>query len=590
MNPVREYIEKNGYLLFDGAMGTYYASLPRKEGRRPEQENTEDPAAVAAVHRAYLEAGCHAIKTNTFSLGRSMAEGDTAEAERLLKAGAELARKAAEPYKAFVFADIGPVFGTENEIFEIYRREADLFSKAGLTCFIVETLPSFSGVERFAAYLKKKYPEAFLLVSFAVGPDGMTGEGISVRELIGNVEKNADIDACGLNCYSGPGHMWELVKRLPAEPGLFSVMPNAGYPSAHGRRTVYSGSPSYFAEAQARMYAAGVRILGGCCGTTPAHIAALAELLKNKPMPQEGFGLRPPAEPVKTARENKVREKLLSGEKFFAVEFDPPRDDDLEGYLAGVKEIVSAGADAITLADCPTGVPRVDSCLLACRLKRELGVEAIPHVACRDRNLNAIKALLLGLSAEDIHTVLLVTGDPVPVDLRDKIKGVFNCNSRRLAAYVRTLTGEGVHTPFTMLGALNVNAANFDSELGLALEKEANGVECFLTQPVLSPEAVENLKKARAALKGKLLAGIYPPVSYRNACFLNNEIGGIRVSPEIIESYKGLDRAAAENWAVEISLQTVRVTADICDGWYLMTPFSRTNLIARILTEIKKEL
>ena len=590
MNTVREYIENNGYLLFDGAMGTYYGSLRHKEGRRPEADNISDPACISGIHTAYLEAGCRAIKTNTFSLGRSIAEGESEEAERLLTAGAKIAQQAAAPYGAFVFADMGPVASEEEEVYGIYCREADLFLSAGLNCFLLETLPSFTAVTRFSAYLKEKCPEAFLLVSFAVGPDGMTAEGIPSRELVTLASQDTKIDACGFNCFSGPGHMWELVKRLPAREGLFSVMPNAGYPAAQGRRTVYSGSPSYFAETEKRMYSIGVRILGGCCGTTPAHIQALSGLLKQMPRPGDGFSVIPPAAPAKTARPNKVREKLYSGKKFFAVEFDPPRDDDLDAYMEGAKEIISAGADAITLADCPTGVPRIDSCLLACRLKRELGVEAIPHVACRDRNLNAIKALLMGLSAEDIHTVLLVTGDPVPVDLRDKIKGVFNCNSRRLAAFVRTLTGEGVHTPFTMLGALNVNAANFDSELGLAREKEENGVECFLTQPVLSPEAVDNLHKARAALSGKILAGIYPPVSYRNACFLNNEIGGIRVCPEIIESYKDLSRAAAENWAVEVSLQTARVTADCSDGWYIMTPFSRTALVARILTAIKAEL
>lgn len=589
METIRKYIEQNGYLLFDGAMGTYYASLPRKEGKRPEKDNTDDPGCIASIHTAYLEAGCRAIKTNTFSLGTSFQQGEEKEASELLKAGAKVALDAAGPFGAYVFADMGPVSGDEEEVFSVLCREAELFLEAGLTCFLLETQSAFTGTARFAAALKEKCPEAFLLVSFAAGPDGMTADGLSARELIEWARKEPCIDAVGLNCYSGPGHMWELIRRIPSKEGLFSVMPNAGYPSAHGRRTVYSGSPSYFAETQKRMYAHGVRILGGCCGTTPEHIRAVFQELKDEPVPVGGFSFIPPAEPLKIARENPVRKKLFSGEKYFAVEYDPPREDDLASYMEGVKEIAAAGADAVTIADCPTGVPRIDSCLLACRLKRELGLEAIPHVACRDRNLNAIKALLLGLSAEDLHTVLLVTGDPVPVDLRDKIKGVFNCNSRRLASFVRTLTGEGINTPFTMLGALNVNAVNFDSELRLAKEKEENGVECFLTQPILSPEAVENLKKARQRLSGKILAGIYPPVSYRNACFLNNEIGGIRVCHEIIESYKDLSRTAAENWAVEVSLQTARVTADCSDGWYIMTPFSRTSLVARILTAIKEE-
>ena len=589
MHRITEHIRKNGYLLFDGAMGTVFSALPGKEGMRPEEANLSDPEIIADVHWAYLTAGAAAIKTNTFSLGQLFLAEDT-EAEALLLAGARIAKEAAEPFGAFVFGDMGPVTGGEEVCFSVYKRQTELFLGAGIDCFLIETLPSLAGVEQFAAWLKQTHPDTFLLVSFAAGPDGATLDGLSGRALFLSARDCPHIDACGFNCYSGPGHMLRLLRGMPPGEVLTSAMPNAGYPTTLGRRTVYGGSPAYFSGMQVQLYQCGVRILGGCCGTTPAHIAALSEELKKLPLPGDVFALKTPPSAAHAVRPNPLREKLFSGAKCIFAEYDPPREDDLTAYMEGVKELGEAGADAITIADCPVGVPRVDSTLLACKIRRELHMEAVPHMACRDRNLNAIKALLLGLSAEDLHTVLLVTGDPIPVELRDKVKGVFNCHSRRLASFVRSLGEEGVHTPFLMLGALNVNAPNFASELKLAVEKEENGIEGFLTQPVLSPEAEENLRRARETLHGKLLAGIYPPVSYRNACFLNNEIGGIRVSPEIMESYRDLDREQAQRRAEELSVTIARAVAPYSDGWYLMTPFARTALIARIIDRIKKEI
>ena len=209
-------------------------------------------------------------------------------------------------------------------------------------------------------------------------------------------------------------------------------------------------------------------------------------------------------------------------------------------------------------------------------------MEPLPHMTCRDRNLNATKALLLGLSMEGVHNVLLVTGDPIPTEHRDEVKTVFNFNSRKLARYVSELNGQ-LAAPFNIFGALNVNAKNFDMQLKIAREKEENGVMGFLTQPVLSAEALENLKLARRELKGKILGGVFPVVSYRNACFLNNEIAGMRVCSEITELYRDKDRDQAEALAVTISAAIARELEPYTDGLYLMTPFKRVELMRRIL-------
>lgn len=584
----RDYIRYKAPMIFDGAMGTYYASMPGCEGKRVEAANLDEPEVIASVHRAYLEAGCNAIKTNTFSLSSDFAQGVEGYASALIDAACRIALDAAEGYDAYVFADIGPApLGARLGPGENYILQAERFIANGLSCFLLETLSSDAGVAEFGNWLKQRLPDSCLIVSYAVGPDGYTHEGRTGRELLERSGRLESLDAVGVNCFMGPHHMLQYVKGLPEIKLPLAVMPNSGYPTVRGKHAVYSGSPPYFADNVQRIISSGASIVGGCCGTKPEHIAALASLVsqcdgelaaENKPVAHKSSS---------ASGSNYLRDKLESGKKLLAVEYDPPDNDSVSAFLEGVQELSAAGADAITIADCPVGVPRVDSSLMACRVKRELGVEVIPHMACRDRNLNAAKALLLGLSSQDIHNVLLITGDPMPSAARDEVKSVFNCNSRKLAEYVRSLYPRYLSEAFQIFGALNVNVRNFDIELALAKEKEANGVDCFLTQPILSPEAFENLKKARTELDSKILAGIYPIVSYRNAVFMNNEIAGIKVCDEICEMYKGLGREEAEELAFRLSVKIADAVGDYTDGLYVMVPFNRTALVSRIIQAVK---
>lgn len=587
---LRTYLSQHNSLLFDGAMGTYFSSLPGRESTRCEQANLDYPDEILSIHRAYLEAGCDAIKTNTFSIGVDLAQGNTALAEQLIQAGCRLAREAAGPYNAFVFADLGPApQGQDLSPAELYQLQVDLFLAQGMTNFLVETLPTDAGIPELAHHLKDRCPEAFLLVSFAVGADGMTREGRLGQELFQRVSALPEVDSVGFNCVSGPMHLLRYINQLDRGNTLLSVMPNAGYPTVIGRRISYQGQPAYFAQKLAQIVQAGAAIVGGCCGTTPAHIAQAAEALAHphpfvSAAPMEKPRASQPSHAV--ADTNTFWQKLESGKRVVAVELDPPTDADISFFMDGVRTLRAAGADAVTIADCPIGRPRADSSLLACKIRRELGVEPLPHMTCRDRNLNATKALLLGLSMEDVHNVLLVTGDPIPTEDRDEVKSVFNFNSRKLARYVSGLNETLFPTPFRIFGALDLNARNFDVQLRLAKEKEANGVVGFLTQPVLSREALENLKLARQTLKGKILGGIFPVVSHKNACFLNNEISGMRVCDEIVSLYVGKDREEAEDLAVRISTAIAGEVAPWTDGLYLMTPFRRVALMASILKRL----
>ena len=592
MKDIRELLQTRP-LLFDGAMGTYYKAAP---GVECEQANLTDPAGVLAVHREYLAAGADAVKTNTFSLPR-LAAAHTPGWEQLAQAGWQLAVQAAKETGAAVFADLGPAPDTEAvPAGQVYTAVAKQFAALGARNFLFETLSSDAGLLDAVGAIKAEVPDAFVLVSFAVLPDGYTREGMYCKDLARRMQESGIVDAVGLNCVSAPGAMRTLAKQLGGTLPL-SVMPNAGYPVVTRTQVKYQGRPEYFARELGRLAAEGtVQILGGCCGTTPAHIAALRAELDSLPVVEKTA----PAEEFSTVKEQAVENedaflrKLNAGEKVIAIELDSPRNADLAGYLEGAKKLQAAGADLLTIADCPIAQARMDSSLVACRVHRELGLCTLPHMTCRDRNLNATKALLLGLYAEGVREVLAITGDPIPTAERDEVKNVYQFNSRKLAQYIVSLAGEGreMPGPMTVFGALNLNARNFDVELRRAKEKLENGMSGFLTQPVLSAQAVENLKKSRETLgaDAKILAGIMPVVSQRNAVFMENEINGIHVEDWIIEKFAGLDRAQGEELGLAISLEMAKAALPYADGLYLMTPFNRVALMERLIGRLKQEV
>ena len=580
-------------LLFDGGMGTYYKAKP---GTECEQGNLLDPAGVRKVHREYLAAGAEAIKTNTFGLPR-MAAAQQPDWQALARAGWKLAAEAAVETGAAVFADLGPAPDTEAApAGSIYTAVARCFVEQGAKNFLFETLSSDAGVLEAVQAVKAQVPDAFVLVSFAVLPDGYTREGMYSKDLVRRMTESGIVDAVGFNCVSAPGAMRTLVQQLGRTALPLSVMPNAGYPVVTRTQVKYQGKPEYFAKELARIAAEGVRVLGGCCGTTPAHIAALRAALDSLPAVEKAA----PAVQVSTPEAPTVEKddaflrKLNAGKKVIAIELDSPKDADLTNYLAGAKRLQAAGADLLTIADCPIARARMDSSLVACRVHRELGLCTLPHMTCRDRNLNATKALLLGLYTEGVREVLAITGDPIPTAERDEVKNVYQFNSRKLAQYIVSLAGEGreMPSPMTVFGALNLNARNFEVELRRAGEKLENGMSGFLTQPVLSEQAVENLRRTRETLgeRAKILAGIMPVVSQRNAIFMENEVNGIHVAEDIMEAFAGLDREQGEALGLEISLKMAREALPYADGFYLMTPFNRVALMERLIARLKTEL
>lgn len=578
---VRELLAQ-GVLLFDGATGTALCAQSG-EGEAVERLCLTHPQRVLALHRAYLAAGCRAIKTNTFAAHVSLACENEDDQKALIRAAYDLARRAGDAYDAAVFADIGPA-PTDADAAACYIAMAEQFLNVGATCFLFETMQSGEGLAEAAAHIKASCPDAWIMVSFAADADGFTRAGEQASALVLQMSACGAVDAIGLNCICGAYHIRQLLSTLDVGDKLMSAMPNAGYPHVEEGRTYYDSAPAYYAQQVMECVKAGARIVGGCCGTTPEHIRQIARLL-GKPMPPRvRMGDEKAAQPPEKDCRSRIFCRLEQGRRITLVELDPPRSADIGGFMEGARQLEQAGADAITIADCPIGRARMDSSLLACKLSRELGIEALPHMTCRDRNVNATKALLLGLSMENVHNVLVVTGDPIPTGDRGSVKSVYQFNSRVLAKFIRGLGESGEAEPFFVCGGLNINAVRFDLELERAKEKMNCGVSAFLTQPVLSEQAALHLERARDELRGaKLIGGLFPVVSEKNVRFLQSEVHGITVDEAVVRAYAGLDRAQGEDMAVRLCREAASRISPFVDGYYVMTPFQRVELVCRVI-------
>lgn len=572
-------------LFFDGAFGTYYAEISG-ENELCELANLNDKDTVLKIHKDYIAAGADAIKTNTFAANTHVYR-DLDTVEKIITEGYNIAKLAAEGKGIRVYADIGCVYGCENPADE-YLALAKIFLNLGADHFLFETMPELTPLFPAISYIKEHVPHADIIVSFAVSQDGYTTTGKDYKRLIGEASKNTNIDVVGLNCICGPSHLYRLIKGLDVEKTNFCAMPNAGYPQTVNGRTVFRDNAKYFSDRLLDIHLLGVQILGGCCGTTPKHIEMSIKKISRLGRGAVFETAVPVKERVHTVGINPFYEKLKQGKKVIAVELDPPADTDYASVLSAAKEAANSGADIVTLTDSPLARTRADSIMTAAKIKREVGIDVLPHLSCRDKNHIAIKASLIGASMENIQNMLIVTGDPVPHTERMEAKGVFCFNSFKLISYIQSLNRDLFsHSPFYIGGALNVNALNFENELERARIKIHNGASFLLTQPLFSDTAIQNLARAKEVLACKLLAGILPVAGYKNALFLNNEVSGIEIPEDFIASLKGKPRDEVKSMVVSYSFDTIQKAFDYCDGFYLMTPLKRIDIICELIQKIR---
>jgi methionine synthase I (cobalamin-dependent)/5,10-methylenetetrahydrofolate reductase len=589
---IKDYIREN-VLVTDGAMGTYYAQITGDTASFCEFANIEKPEIIKKIHDEYIEAGAKLIRTNTFSANSITLGVDRDRIKEIIENGYAIAKRAAGD-SVFVAASIGPIVeaaqeGLDSSLMDEYRFIVDTFMECGARLFVFETFSSVDYIEEISNYIKDKDKSAFIITQFAVMPDGYTRKGIGIRRIVDEVKEMDNVDIYGFNCGSGPTHLFNLIKKLHIGSDVISVLPNAGYPEVVNERTVFVNNPDYFAEKMRDIKKLGVKIIGGCCGTTPQHIKALTSDLnfvqkENKPS-VEGI--------VKENQYNKkagnsFMTKLKNNEFVIAVELDPPFDTSIDKIMHGAKVCKDNGIDIVTVADSPRSVVRVDSVMISAKIKREIGIDAMPHICCRDKNTNALRSGVLAAHIEGIRNVLAITGDPVSDTGKQGTKSVFNMNSFGFIELLSEMNKEAFHNDDIFVGgALNLNVLNKNMEIKRMQKKIEKGAKFFLTQPIYDDEVIEFLKEFKSQNDIKILGGIMPVVNLRNAQFLNNEMPGIHIPQKYLERFHAdMSREEAEEVGINMAVEISNKIKNYVDGFYFITPFNRVEMIMKIIKSV----
>jgi homocysteine S-methyltransferase len=599
-------------ILADGAMGTMLHGRGVSFEKCFDELNLTNPEAVAQVHSEYIDAGAQLILSNTFGanrfkLGQHGLEDQTVQ---INTAGVQLAKRLAAGRDVFVAGDVGPLgvriapFGRvqPEQARAAFAEQIRALCAAGADLIVVETVSDLYEI-REAARAAREVCSLPLVTSVTFTRDDRTVLGDDPMKVARTLEETG-ADVIGVNCSGGPAQLLRILKQMrhAAPNGLFWVKPNAGWPQQVGGRIMYPADPEYFAEYAVSFRSAGASIVGGCCGTTPQHIAAMRRALDAAPA-VEALSVSAPAEEEifeATADEpTEFAQKLGRGKFVFAVEMDPPRGLSTHKLLAGASLLAEAGADVINVADSPMARMRMSAWAVCDVVQRRVNVETTLHFPTRGRNLLRVQGDLLAAHALGIRNVLVIMGDPtsigdypeamdnydlVPSGLIKLIKQGFN------AGVDHSGTSIGQPTNFFVGAALNLSAPEPENEIRNLHRKIRAGADFFLTQPIYKSAEGRKLLDAYTEKHGKLkqpvLVGVLPLVSVRHANFLNHEVPGISIPDETIRRLEGVGEDAAKE-GVAIAVELIEQIKEWGQGVYIMPQFSRYDLIAEIIEKVK---
>lgn len=585
-------------ILFDGAFGTYYAGK-YDTGDLPEIANVKQPDRVVTIHREYLEAGAQILRTNTYASNTVSLQQPLDEVKKNLRCAYANAVKAVKDSgkEAYVAADIGPIIQNSLEEKERAKQEyieiCKTFLEEGADIFVFET---FAGLEDILPAIECIGDKVFVIVQFAVNQFGYSSDGLSARRLWEYAEKCPWIDAAGFNCGVGPGHMQRIIQGIAKRSGKFlTALPNAGYPQKLSNRMSFSGqNVSYFSNKVCDIADEGADLVGGCCGTTPEYICQIGKQLKREQHFTVDEKLRNGTETPAVEehafyleKERKKAEGTLSGmaAKLIAVELAPPLESDDEKLMDAAHMLQKRGVDVLTFPDSPSGRTRADSVLMAEKVWRETGICVMPHVCCRDKNAIAIRSQMLGAHINKIYNFLVITGDPIPYVVRSSVKSVFNFDSVGLMHIIEDMNEEQFQSnPISYGGAINQGRRNLDVEIGRVRKKMEAGATFFLTQPVSTKENAAIVRRIKEETGARILVGIMPFVSLRNAYFMKNEMTGIEVTDEVLSRYReDMSREEGEAAGIALAKDVIGWTEDFADGYYFSFPFNRVHMLEKIL-------
>lgn len=607
-----------GTLLADGAMGTMLHARGIGFDQCFDELNLTNPTVVADLHKAYIDAGAQLILTNTFGANRYKLarHGLDDKIADINKAGVELARRVVDAsFKDVLIAGVvGPLgvhiapFGRvqPEQARQAFAEQIGALAEAGADVIVIETMSDLYEVQE-AVKAARRVCSLPVVASVTFTRDDRTilGDNPSkaARML---VETGADV--IGVNCSGGPAQLLRLFKQMrQAEPGArFWIKPNAGWPEEVGGRIMYPADPGYFGDYALAFCEAGAHIIGGCCGTTPHHIAAMRAALDKFPAGCK-TELLETSEVSKTSEvateiepSSQLAQKLMDGKFVIAVEMDPPRGLATHKLVAGASLLAEAGADIINVADSPMARMRMSAWAVCDVIQHRVGVETTLHFPTRGRNLLRVQGDLLAAHALGIHNVFVVMGDPtaigdypeamdnydlVPSGLIKLIKQGFNLGVDHSG------TSIGQPTDFFVGAALNLNPPEPESEIKNLHRKARNGADFFLTQPIYRPGDGPAFLEKYAALHGPLdrpvLAGILPLVSLKHANFLHHEVPGISI-PE--ETRQRLENAGDDGprVGVELAVDLIQKIKPWAQGIYIMPQFNRYDMVAEIIEAVKE--
>ncbi|AXI39367.1 bifunctional homocysteine S-methyltransferase/methylenetetrahydrofolate reductase [Bacillaceae bacterium ZC4] len=584
---------QNHILIADGAMGTLLYSFGID--RCFDELNVSKPEEIERIHSAYLDAGATVIQTNTYGANRiKLARYGLEDDIKIInQKGVELAKRALQKAenKGYVIGTIGGIRSfqksafTLSDIAENFREQLHVLLSENVDGIILET---YYDLEELKTVLQiaRKETDLPIITNVSLHEQGVFQNGTRLADGLKMLEE-LGADIVGLNCRLGPYHMLQSLEEVPLfEHAFLSAFPNGSLPRYENGRLVYESDEHYFYEAALQFRKQGVRLLGGCCGTAPKHIRAMAEAVSNLPpvTEKEVKERNVPIHvlPMKESQETPLPD-IAKNRRSVIVELDPPKTLGLEKFLTGAKALKKAGIDAITLADNSLATPRISNVACANIVKSRFQLRPLVHLTCRDRNLIGIQSHLMGLHTLGLHDILAVTGDPSKIGDFPGATSVYDLSSFDLISLIKqfneglSYSGKslGQKTNFTVAAAFNPNVRHLDRAVQRLEKKISCGADYFITQPLYSEKLIEEVYEATKHLNVPIYLGIMPLISSRNAEFIHNEVPGIKLSDSIREQMQkaGNDKEKGKREGLAIAKSLIDAAFDLFNGIYLITPF-----------------
>ncbi len=623
MKDFRELLESDGVYVFDGAIGTRFYDKGIYINRSYDELNLTAPDLVREVHSEYVKAGADIIETNTFGATRHRLQQYSLENKlrEINVAGVKLAREAAGE-NAFVAGAVGPLdlriepYGPTSfdEAKEMFAEQVAALVEGGVDLFVLETFSDLSEIEQAIRAVRER-SDLPIVAQITITTEGKTIFGADAETFTRKLDE-LGADVIGLNCGVGPTHILTALEKMRgATTKKLSAQPNAGLPRDVQGRQFYMCSPDYMSKFAKRFIKAGATFIGGCCGTTPQHIKLIADSvravsprrLKSDSKTIESakvIDLKPfDVQVVPQENRSNWARKIARGEFVTSVEVLPPKGCDAAKTLESIKLLKINGVDAVNIPDGPRAQTRMSAQATAILVEREIGIEAVLHYCCRDRNLLGMMSDLLGAAALGVHNLLIITGDPPKMGPFPDATAVFDIDSIGLTNMVNKLNHGldlgnnpiGCPTQFSIGVGVNPGAVNVEEEIRRFEWKVEAGAEYAITQPVYDTKQLRDFLKRIEHCRIPIVAGIFPFVSIRNAEFMHNEVPGVVVTEEILDRMRrasDVSKEAARDEGLQIARESLTEIRDLIQGVQVSAPFGNVKYALQVfdvLDEFKEK-